>query len=93
MKFHRLICVFFPSLSLSPPPHPLSIHPTSVSFILSFLILLPRRRPPCSRLTSDPQTHPNASKLPLKDAFTFDDYRLVGTSYLRVTGSSELVLV
>lgn len=26
-------------------------------------------------LLSSPQNHPAASKLPLKDSFTFDDYR------------------
>lgn len=26
-------------------------------------------------LSSSPQNHPAASKLPLKDSFTFDDYR------------------
>uniref|UniRef100_A0A8B9GKH5 protein-histidine N-methyltransferase n=1 Tax=Astyanax mexicanus TaxID=7994 RepID=A0A8B9GKH5_ASTMX len=67
------VCVCF-SLFLPSIPHFSTSFPPFVSPFSSPLSSL--------LVTFDPQTHPNASKLPLKDAFTFDDYRWAVSSVM-----------
>uniref|UniRef100_A0A1A7Z589 protein-histidine N-methyltransferase n=1 Tax=Iconisemion striatum TaxID=60296 RepID=A0A1A7Z589_9TELE len=73
------------------PLHTHTHTPAVAPYSQSFLLGVPVRLPPPAYLHNEiprspsallPQTHPAASKLPLKDSFTFDDYRWAVSSVM-----------